>query len=171
MNSRTSIDRDEPVRAGRPQASAESISIRLTGGQTLLVHQSLNELLHGIRKVHPFSQVGLSKQALRQIFDSLNSWIRKQKEDEHGLPAARFEQEYSLAELRSLRNAVEIVMLDLGQNEFFTRTGFSLADAAVLLDSLNATLLDSLHLDKNARPEESNLFKRAPVAGSRNPTG
>jgi hypothetical protein len=70
-----------------------------------------------------------------------------------------------------LRNAVEIVMLDLGQNEFFTRTGFSLADAAVLLDSLNATLLDSLHLDKNARPEESNLFKRAPVAGSRNPTG
>jgi len=41
-------------------------------------------------------------------------------------------------------------MLELGQDEFFTLTGFSLAEAKQLLDRLNAALLGPLHLDQLA---------------------
>jgi hypothetical protein len=67
------------------------------------------------------------------------------------LPIATFDQPFSITQIRALRNAVELVMLDLGQDEFSTRTGFSLAAAAELLDRFNAALLDPLHIDRQAQ--------------------
>jgi hypothetical protein len=124
------------------------VAFPLAGSQALLIHQSLNELLHGIRGVHLFSQVGMSKPALKAIFDPLNVWIRMQETDSGGLPIAAFERTFSVAQIRALRNSVELVMLDLGREEFSTRTGFSLAEAAQLLDRFNAVLLDPLHIER-----------------------
>jgi len=120
----------------------------LEGSQALLVHQSLNELLHGIRDIHIYSQVGMSKPALKEIFDPLNAWIRVQKTDARGLPVATFDRPFTVTQIRALRNSVELVMLDLGQEEFSTRTGFSLAEAAELLDRFNSALLYPLRIDR-----------------------
>jgi len=40
------------------------------------------------------------------------------------------------------------VMLDLGQDEFLTRTGFSLDEASALLDRFNSALLYPLHIPR-----------------------
>jgi hypothetical protein len=117
-----------------------------------LIHQSLNAVLHGIRGIDFFSQVGIGKPALAETFDSLDEWLRVQETNETGLPIARFDRPFSLGEIRALRNALELAMLDLGQEEFFTRTGFTLAEAADLLHRFNAALLNPLHIDSSAQP-------------------
>ncbi len=116
------------------------------------MHQTLNELLHGIQGVHIYSQVGINKLALREVFDSLDAWIRGQKMNRNGLPIAGLNRTFSISNVRALRNAVEFVMLDLGQEEFFTRTGFSLQEAAALRERLNSALLDPLHIQESAQP-------------------
>jgi hypothetical protein len=150
MNSRTYSNSEAVKKAGLFPASPEVFSFPFAGPQALLIHQSLNELLHGIRGLHVYSQVGLSKPALKEIFDALNAWIRAQKTDASGLPVATFDHSFSLTQIRALRNSVEVVMLDLGQEEFTTRTGFSLTEAVELLDHLNSALLDPLHIDRKA---------------------
>jgi hypothetical protein len=126
------------------------VTFPLAGSQALLIHQTLNELLHGMRGVQVYSQVGLSKPELKEIFNSLNAWIRAQATDANGLPVAALDCPFSLPQIRALRNAVEVVMLGLGQEEFSTRTGFSLSEAALLLDRFNRALLDPLHIDRPA---------------------
>jgi hypothetical protein len=150
MNSRTYSNPGATKSAASFPVSPEAVPFPIAGPQTLLIHQSLNELLHGIHGVHIYSQVGLSKPALKEIFDTLNAWIRMQQMDANGLPVATFDQPLSLAQIRALRNSVEVVMLDLGQEEFATRTGFTLAEAAELLDRFNNALLFSLHIDRQA---------------------
>jgi len=127
------------------------VALPLAGRQALLIHQSLNELLHGIRGIHVFSQVGMSKPALKGIFDPLSAWIRAQEADADGLPIATFDHPFSVAQIRALRNTIELVMLDLGQEEFSTRTGFSLAEAAALLDRFNTALLYPLRIDRQSQ--------------------
>jgi hypothetical protein len=151
MNSRTCSNPKEERKAGPFPVSAEARPFPLAGSQALLIHQSLNELLNGIRGIQVYPHVGLSKPALKEIFDPLNDWIRAQETDANGLPIATFDQPFSITQIRALRNAVELVMLDLGQDEFSTRTGFSLAAAAELLDRFNAALLDPLHIDRQAQ--------------------
>jgi hypothetical protein len=151
MNTRTYANPIEPGKAEPFSAPAEAVLFPLTGPQALLVHQSLNELLHGIRGIHIYSQVGISKVALGEIFASLNLWLQSQSLDANGLPFAGFVRSFSVGEIRALRNAVELVMLDLGHEEFFTRTGFTLVEAAELLDRFNATLLDPLQIDRQPR--------------------
>jgi hypothetical protein len=148
MNSKTYFNPEIAKKAVPFPALPEAVPFPLAGPQALLVHQSLNELLHGIRGVHVYSQVGFSKPALKEIFDPLNAWIRTQETDTNGLPTATFDRTFSLNQIRALRNSVELVMLDLGQNEFTTRTGFSLIEAAALLDRFNAALLYPLHIDR-----------------------
>jgi len=148
MNSRACSNPRETRKAGPFPASDEAVKFPLAGSQALLIHQSLNELLHGIRDVHFFSQVGVSKPALKEIFDPLNVWIRAQKTDASGLPIATFDHPFSVTQIRALRNSVELVMLDLGQEEFSTRTGFSLAEAAELLDRFNTALLYPLRIER-----------------------
>lgn len=148
MNSRACSNPEDANSAGPMPASTEGVTFSLSGGQALLIHQALNELLHGIRGVRAFSQVGISKLALKGIFVLLNEWIAAQKKDANGLPVATFERTYSVAQLRALRNTVELVMLDLGRDEFRTRTGFSLMEAGELLNRFNAAFLDPLRLDQ-----------------------
>ena len=151
MNSRACSNPEEAIKAGPFPVSAEAVAFPLAGSQALLIHQSLNELLHGIRGVHVFSQVGMSKPALKEIFDPLSAWIRAQETDVSGLPIATFDRPFSVTQIRALRNSVELVMLDLGQEEFSTRTGFSLAEAAELLDRFNTALLYPLRIDRQAQ--------------------
>jgi hypothetical protein len=132
-------------------APAGAVAFALPGPQALLLHQSLNELLHGIRGIQFDSQVGIGKLALGEIFAALDGWIRAQKTTENGLPIGRFDRTFSLNDLRVLRNAVELVMLELGQDEFDTRVGFSLAEGAALLDRFNAALLSPLKIDRPLR--------------------
>jgi hypothetical protein len=150
MSSRACSNSREATSAAPFSVTAKAVAFPLAGSQALLVHQSLNELLHGIQGVHAFSQVGMSKPALKEIFDPLNHWIRAQKTDADGLPLAIFDRPFSVAQIRALRNSVELVMLDLGQEEFLTRTGFSLTEAAELLDRFNRALLCPLRIDRQA---------------------
>jgi hypothetical protein len=64
---------------------------------------------------------------------------------------AAFDRHFSISQMRALRNTVELVMLDLGQDEFSTRTGFSLAEAAALLDRFNSALLFPLSIHRQAQ--------------------
>jgi len=131
--------------------------ISLPGTQTLLVHQLFNESLNGIRGIQFETHIGMSEPALRKLFDEVDAWIEACEynadgviviRDAKGLPIGSFDRAYSASEIRALRNMAEVVMLDLGQEEFFTRTGFSLEEAKQLLDRLNSVLLDPLHLDQ-----------------------
>ena len=155
MNSRTYSSPDEGKKAGPFHDPAESVDFQLPGPQALLVHQSLNEVLHGIQGIRVFSQVGVSKSALKEIFDPLDVWIRAQEKDANGLPVASLNRPFSVVEIRALRNSVELVMLDLGQAEFSTRTGFSLSEAAELLDRFNSALLDPLRIDRPSPDRKS----------------
>ena len=148
MNTRTCAKPIQAERAKSSSATEETTLFTLTGPQALLLHQTLNEILHGIRGIHIFSQVGINKAALEEIFASSNLWIRNQATDSNGLPNANLTRSFSVHEIRALRNTVELVMLDLGQEEFFTRTGFSLAEAATLLDRFNFALLEPLCIDR-----------------------
>jgi len=150
MNSRTCSNLEKAKKAGPFPVSPIAVSFPLAGPQALLIHQTLNELLHGMRGVHVYSQVGMSKPALKEIFDPLNAWIRAQEMDTNGLPVATFDRPFSPPQIRALRNSVEVVMLDLGQEEFTTRTGFSLTEATALLDRFNSALLYPLHIDRQA---------------------
>jgi len=150
MNSRAYSNPEEARKAAPFPASAEAVAFPLPGAQALLIHQSLNELLHGIREIQIYSQVGMSKPALKEIFDPLNDWIRTQETDSDGLPVTTFNRSFSITQIRALRNSVELVMLNLGQDEFLTRTGFSLVEAAGLLDRFNAALLHPLHIHRQA---------------------
>ena len=131
--------------------SADAVQFSLPGPQALLIHQVLNEILHGIRGIRIESQVGMDEAGLKEVFAFVNGWVREQPRDAQDLPVVSFEQpldrSYSVSEIRALRNAVELVMLELGQEEFFTRTGFSLSEAAALLDHFNAALLRPLHIE------------------------
>jgi hypothetical protein len=138
-------------------ATAGMSPICLSGPQALLLHQALNALLNGIRGIQFETQVGMSEEALRDIFDELDVWIGKHEldadgviviSDAGGLPISSWERVCSPVEIKALRNSLEVVMLDLAQSEFFTRTGFSLEEAKQLLDRLNSVLLDPLHLEQ-----------------------
>jgi hypothetical protein len=142
-------------------ASEALIEMSLPATDALLVHQLLNESLNGIRGILHETQIGMSEAALRSIFDEFNVWIEARDYDADGIIVIRddmgvaigsFFRMYSQAEIRALRNMTEVVMLDLGRSEFFTRTGFSLPEAKQLLDRLNAILLESLHLNKQTEP-------------------
>jgi hypothetical protein len=138
-----------------------STLISMPSPQALLVHQMFNETLNGIHGVQYETQIGMTERALRTIFGEFSLWVNAQQYDsdgvivlwdEKGLPASSFERMYTAEEIRVLRNMTEFVMLDLGHEEFQTRTGFGLVDAKRLLDELNAALLDPLHLDRQLPP-------------------
>ncbi len=142
---------------GRYSASHASVHAIMPGPQALLVHQLFNELLNGIRGVRFETQIGMSEVALRAVFDEFNTWVEACEYDSNGVivirnasghPLGQFERDYTEAEIRALRNMSEFVMLDLGQEGFFTRTGFTLAEVKQLLDRWNATLLEPLHLNR-----------------------
>jgi hypothetical protein len=151
MNSRACSNSRDAKKPELFPASRDTVTFPLPGSQALLIHQSLNEILHGIRGVHCLSQIGMSKLALKEIFGPLNAWIRTQETDTSGLPISSFDRPFSVAEIRALRNSVEFVMLDLGREEFSTRTGFALAEAAELLDRFNNALLHPLQMDRQGR--------------------
>jgi hypothetical protein len=156
MDTRVDVNPIRSPQAGYARASQSPERISLDGPQALLVHQLFNELLNGIRGIQFEIQIGMSEAALRVIFDEFNTWVEAQAYDEAGVIVLRdssgaslssFERIYSSAEIKSIRNMAEVVMLDLGQEEFQTRTGFNLTEAKLLLDRFNAALLDPLHLD------------------------
>jgi hypothetical protein len=131
--------------------------ISLPGPQALLVHQLCNEVLNGIHGIQFETQIGLGEIAIRVIFEELNVWVEACDYDANGVivirdsrgqPIGSFERTYTVLEIKALRNLAEVVMLELGQEEFFTRTGFFLAEAKELLDRFNEALLDPLQLDK-----------------------
>jgi hypothetical protein len=147
----------EQTLPGRYPATSGSVHAVLAGTQALLVHQLFNELLNGIRGVQFETQVGMTESTLRAIFDEFNTWVEACAYDSNGVivirdasghPIGQFERDYTEAEVRALRNMSEFVLLDLGQEEFFTRTGFTLVEAKQLLDLWNAMLLEPLHLEK-----------------------
>jgi len=126
------------------------------------MHQMLNNLLNGIRGIQYESQTGISETELRKIFEEFSAWVDACDYDaegvivivdSQGLPIGRFERNYSPIEIRALRNMTEVVMLELGQDEFLTLTGFLLTEAKQLLDQLNAALLGPLHLDHPAETQ------------------
>jgi hypothetical protein len=138
------------------------MNIVLAGTEALLVHQMLNNLLNGIHGIHFESQTGMSEVSLREIFEEFSLWVDACDfdgdgviiiVDSQGQPIGEFERSYTSSEIKALRNMTELVMLELGRDEFFTLTGFSLAEAKQLLDGLNAALLGPLHLDQPAETQ------------------
>ena len=139
-----------------PGLDGAPVRIVLPGTQALLMHQALAAVLHAIRGVRFEEQIGVSEVALGTILETLQVWVDACEYDSEGIivirdalgnPIGKFEKDFYPIQIRALRNALEVALLDLGQNEFFTMTGFSLAEGKQLLDVLNAALLDPLHLD------------------------
>ena len=139
-----------------PGLDGAPVRIALPGTQALLMHQALAAVLHAIHGVHFEEQIGVGNAALKALLDGLQAWVDACEYDSKGVivvrdalgnPIGKFEQEFSPVQIRALRNSLEVAMLDLGQEEFFTVTGFSLAEGKQLLDVLNATLLGPLHLN------------------------
>jgi len=135
--------------------------IALPGTKALLLHQTLNQLWNCIDKSRIEKQIGMTDAEIDKLYDEFNVWVEGCDydsrgviviRDANGLPINRFERVYSAAEIRALRNALEVVMLDLGKSDFFNRTGFSLDEAKQLLDELNGLLVEPLHL---TQPVES----------------
>lgn len=148
-----------PMPHEAPGTARYLTQISLPGTQALLVHQLFNESLNGIRGIQFETHIGMSEPTLRKLFDEVDAWIDACEYDAdgvivirnaNGLPIGNFDRAYSASEIRALRNMAEIVMLDLGQDEFFTRTGFSLEEGKQLLDRLNSILLHPLHLDETS---------------------
>ena len=158
MNTKSCIN-SEQSEGSRAHTADGAMKLVLAGTEALLVHQMFNNLLNGIHGIQYESQTGMSEVALRKIFEEFSLWVDACEydaegviviADSQGLPIGRLEWNYTPVEIRALRNMTEVVMLELGQDEFFTLTGFSLAEAKQLLDRLNAALLGPLHLDQLA---------------------
>ncbi len=140
-----------------PGLDGAPVRIAMPGTQALLMHQALAAVLHAIRGVRFEEQIGVSEVALGTLLETLQVWVDACEYDSEGIivirdalgnPIGKFEKDFHPIQIRALRNALEVALLDLGQNEFFTITGFSLAEGKQLLDVLNAALLDPLHLDR-----------------------
>jgi hypothetical protein len=140
-----------------PGLDGAPVRVVLPGTLALLMHQVLAAVLHVIRGVRFEEQIGVSEVALGTFFEAFQVWVDACDYDSEGVIVIRdtlgnsigtFEKELRPIQIRALRNALEVALLDLGQNEFFTITGFSLAEGKQLLDVLNAALLNPLHLDQ-----------------------
>ena len=140
-----------------PGLDGAVVRVVLPGTQALLMHQALAAVLHVIRGVQFEEQIGVGKATLEAFLDGLQLWVDACDHDPDGVivvrdargnPIGKFEYDFSPIQIRALRNSLEVAMLDLGQDEFFTLTGFSLAEGKQLLDVLNATLLGPLHLNR-----------------------
>jgi hypothetical protein len=140
-----------------PGLDGAAVRLVLSGTQALLLHQALASLLHAIHGVRFEQQTGVSREALDELLEDLQVWVNECEYDTEGVivvrdalgnPIGSFERSYRPAQIRALRNSLEIAMLDLGQNEFSTITGFTLTEGKQLLDELNAALLNPLHLDR-----------------------
>jgi hypothetical protein len=140
-----------------PGLDGQALELALPGTHALLLHQAMAVLLHVIRGVRFEEQLGVSREALEALFKEFDAWVKACEYDSKGVivirdidgnPIGKFEREFEPIEIRALRNSLEVVLLDLGQNEFFTITGFSLGEGKQLLDVLNAALLAPLHLDQ-----------------------
>ncbi len=142
----------------RYQMSSGITPITLPGASILLLHQALNQLWNCIGGAQFESQIGIQEVEARKLFGEFDVWVNAHPVDGEGVLAHRdapgssdcFERVFGAMEIRALRNALEVVMLDLGQGDFFTCTGFSLAEAKLLLDQLNSLLMDPLHLKNTA---------------------
>jgi hypothetical protein len=128
------------------QSEGECLTLRLKGGQILLLHQTLAEAAFGIRLPNFATQVGMARTKARAFIDAIEALMKKQPHDADQLPIGTFDLDFSATDVRALRNALELVMTDFGHDEFSTRTGFDLSDGAQLLDELNAVLLGPLHI-------------------------
>ena len=156
MNTRT-FAKSNAVPDVVPGEFGRTLHISLPGTQALLVHQLFNEAINGIRGVQFETQIGLDEIALQRLFDEFSAWVDACDydsngviviRDPNGVPIGSFERTYTALEIKALRNMAEVVMLDLGQAEFSTRTGFTLAEAKQVLDRFNESLLDPLRLDE-----------------------
>jgi len=146
-----------PATAHLPGLEGQALKLALPGTHALLLHQVMSVLLHVVRGVRFEAQIGVSSVALEALFREFDAWVNACEydsqgviviRDAHGDPISKFEKEFEPIEIRALRNSLEVALLDLGQNEFFTITGFSLGEGKQLLDVLNAALLAPLHLDE-----------------------
>lgn len=159
MNSKNFADFGSPAPA-RYEAAFGVTPVSLPGASILLLHQALNQLSNCIRSDQFESQIGIRQIEAEKLFAEFDLWINQHPVDADGVillgdsvgsTNSHFKRVFSATEIRALRNALEVVMLDLGQNEFFTCTGFSLAEAKLLLDQLNALFLDPLQLKISAQ--------------------
>ena len=155
MGTRFLVNSAQPI-PHLPGLDGAPVRIALPGTQALLMHQALAAVLHAIRGVRFEEQIGVSEVALDTLLEAFQIWVDACEYDLEGVivirdglgnPIGEFEKDFHPVQIRALRNALEVALLDLGQNEFFTMTGFSLAEGKQLMDVLNAALLDPLHLD------------------------
>lgn len=144
-----------------PGLDGATIRVILPGTQALLLHQALAAIVHAIHGVRFEEQTGVSREALEALLGDFQVWVDACEYDADGVivvrdtldnPIGKFEQDFEPIQIRALRNSLEIAMLDLGQSEFFTVTGFTLAEGKQLLDVLNAALLDPLRLGRQGNP-------------------
>jgi len=145
-----------------PGLDGKALKLALPGTDALLLHQVLGTLLYAIHGVRFEEQIGIGNAALEVLLKGFSEWVDACQYDAQGVivirdangnPIGKYEKEFEPIEIRALRNSLEVVLLDLGENEFFTITGFSLSEGQRLLDVLNAALLAPLHLKQqtNAR--------------------
>ena len=156
MGTRSFVNSAQPL-PHLPGLDGAPVRITLPGTQALLMYQALAAVLHAIRGVRFEEQIGVSEATLGMLLEAFQVWVDACEYDSEGVIVIRdafgnsigkFEKDFHPIQIRALRNALEVALLDLGQNEFFTITGFSLVEGKQLLDVLNAALLDPLHLDQ-----------------------
>jgi hypothetical protein len=156
MGTRSFVNSDQSF-PHLPGLDGAPVRIALPGTQALLMHQALAAVLHMIRGVRFEEQIGVSEAMLRMLLEALQVWVDACEYDSEGVivvrdmlgnPIGKFEKDLHPIQIRALRNVLEVALLDLGQNEFFTVTGFSLTEGKQLLDVLNAALLGPLHLER-----------------------
>jgi hypothetical protein len=144
-----------------PGLDGAQIAMSLSGPQALLVHQALGALLYSFHGVRYVEQTGLDQSELEKLMEQFQSWVNTQRRDDDGVivlrdsegkPLSKLEKNLRPIQVRAVRNALEVTMLEMGRSEFQTITGFSLNEGKQLLDRINALLLEPLQLDQQTSP-------------------
>lgn len=137
------------ISLGKTESNA--LTLVMSAAQLQLLRQALVEALMGIGFDNLAGPVGVSEVRARNLIDALGGALQKQPHDSDGMPLGTYEVELPLEDARAFRNSLELVMIDLGNADFQTRTGFYPAEGAQMLDNLNAALIAPLHIDRQHR--------------------
>ena len=132
-------------------------SLQLLDGELLLLHQEISEAANGIYIDNFDDQVGISRDRASQILSALTSTLDQTSLDSDGIPHGYFELQFCAPEGRAIRNCMELVLADLGPEEFSIRTGFSFDEGRALFDKMNDALFDALHIQQGTAAHSSRI--------------
>ena len=138
------------IRISKNQSSTCTGSLPLVNGELLLLHQEINEAANGIHIEGFDKQVGVSRERALQFLSVLTTALNHAQHNEDGVPSGSFDLQFCTSDGRALRNCMELVLADLGTEEFSIRTGFDFETGQALLHKMNDALFSALHSQQSS---------------------